>query len=187
MPLPPHGGTLVDRLMTPEEARALAARAREMPRLTLNNREASDLRMIATGAFSPLTGFMSRADYDGVVKNAHLSSGLPWTIPVTLSTDRHQADELREGMEIALFDQDHALLGSMKLREKYAYDRQFEATQVFRTADQAHPGVANLFAQGDVLLGGDTKAVPFKPAGSYTELQRNPAQTRAAIEERGWR
>lgn len=187
MPLPPHGGTLVDRLMTPEEARALAARAREMPRLTLNNREASDLRMIATGAFSPLTGFMTRTDYDGVVKNAHLSNGLPWTIPVTLSTDRHQADELREGMEIALFDQDHALLGSMKLREKFAYDRQVEATQVFRTGDQAHPGVANLYAQGDVLLGGDAKAVPFKPTGSDAELQRNPAQTRAAIEERGWR
>jgi sulfate adenylyltransferase len=187
LPNPPHGGALVDRLLTAEEARALAARAREMPRLTLNNREASDLRMVATGAFSPLAGFMSRADYDGVVRNAHLASGLPWTIPVTLSTDKHQADELREGMEVALFDQDHALLGSMKLREKFAYDKQVEAKEVFRTTDQAHPGVANLYAQGEVLLGGETKAVPVRPTGDHVELQRNPAQTRAAIEERGWR
>ena len=104
MPLPPHGGTLVDRELTPEEARELGARARQMPRLMLNNREASDLRMIANGAFSPLTGFMSRGDYEGVVRAAHLANGLPWTIPVTLSTDRHQADELREGADIALFD-----------------------------------------------------------------------------------
>jgi sulfate adenylyltransferase len=158
-----------------------------MPRLTLNNREASDLLMIANGAFSPLTGFMGRSDYEGVVKGSHLASGLPWTIPVTLSADRHQADELREGAEIALFDQGHALAGTLKLREKYEYDREAEAREVFRTTDRAHPGVANVYSQGEVLLGGEVRAVPSKPAGPHARLERTPAQTRAAIAERGWK
>jgi sulfate adenylyltransferase len=185
VPLPPHGGSLVDRALSAAEARELGARSREMPRLVLNNREVSDLRMIANGAFSPLTGFMTRPDYEGVVRNAHLSSGLPWTIPVTLSTDRHRADELRDGSEVALFGPDHTLAGSMRLRDRFAYDRELEAREVFRTADRAHPGVANLYSQGEVLLGGEIRAVPYRPA-SHADLERTPAQTRAVIDEKGW-
>jgi sulfate adenylyltransferase len=129
---------------------------------------------------------MTRPDYEGVVKTVHLANGLPWTIPVTLSTDRHRADELHDGTEVALFGPDHTLAGTMRLRDRFTYDRDLEAREVFRTTDTSHPGVANLYSQGEVLLGGDVRAIPYR-AGSHADLERTPSQTRAVIEEKRWR
>ncbi|MBI4219833.1 MAG: sulfate adenylyltransferase, partial [Chloroflexi bacterium] len=187
MTIPPHGGTLVDCQLRPDEAHELAAKSGRMPRLTLNNREASDLRMIAAGAFSPLTGFMGKADYESVVRNSHLANGLAWTIPVTLSATGEQAGGLNSGQEIALYDRGGELLGSLLLQEKFSYDRQVEAKEVFRTSDTAHPGVANLHAQGDVLLGGEIRGLPHQPRGDHADLERSPAQTRQLFEQRGWK
>jgi len=183
----PHGGTLIDRVLSPAEAGDLLRRSRELPRLMLNNREASDLQMIATGGFSPLTGFMGKADFESVVRSSHLANGLPWTIPVTLAVDRHRADELKEGAEAALFNGDHELVGAFKLTEKFTCDRAETAQSVYRTTDKAHPGVAYVYAQEDVLLGGSIVAVPAQKPGSHAALHRTPAQTRAVFEERKWR
>ncbi|MBI4304949.1 MAG: sulfate adenylyltransferase [Chloroflexi bacterium] len=187
MTIPPHGGELVDRQLTADQARELAAKADGIPRLTLNNREASDLRMIAAGAFSPLKGFMGRADYESTVRSAHLANGLAWTIPITLSAARPQADPLKTGQEIALFDREGNLLGSLVLEEKFAYDRRTEAKEVFRTEDTAHPGVANLFSQDEVLLGGEIRGLRSQPLWDHAELERSPAQTRKSFEQRGWK
>lgn len=186
MTIAPHGGTLIDRVLSPAEAGELGKRARALPRLMLNNREASDLQMIATGGFSPLTGFMGKADFESVVRKSHLAGGLPWTMPVTLAVDRHRADELKEGSEAALFNGDHELVGALKLTEKFTYDREETAKSVYRTNDQAHPGVAYVYAQEEVLLGGSIVAVPAKQGGQHAALHRTPAQTRALFAERKW-
>ncbi|MCH8103156.1 MAG: sulfate adenylyltransferase [Chloroflexi bacterium] len=182
----PHGGTLIDRVLSDDEATDLKARAPEMATLNLNEREASDLKMISIGAFSPLSGFMNREQYEGSVRDAHLPGGVPWTIPVTLSTDSATASGLREGDEIALLNGDGEPAGTLLLEEKFEYDRKLEAREVYRTEDEAHPGVANLYSQGDVLLGGSIRAVAVEPAEVYADSDRKPAETRRLFEEAGW-
>ncbi|MEE9229339.1 MAG: sulfate adenylyltransferase [Acidobacteriota bacterium] len=182
----PHGGVLVDRVLSNGEASDLRARASEMPTLNLNEREASDLKMISIGAFSPLTGFMNRGQYEGTVRDAHLPGSIPWTIPVTLSTDSATASGLREGDEIALLNGDGELAGTLLLEEKFEYDRKLEAREVYRTDDEAHPGVANVYSQGDVMLGGSIRAVAVEPAAVYADSDRRPAETRRVFEEAGW-
>ncbi len=182
----PHGGKLIDRVLKPEEARDLERRAGPLPALTLNAREASDLQMVSIGAFSPLEGFMAHADYQGVVERSALATGLPWTIPVTLSTDKATAGKLRAGAEAALKSQDGRLIGSIVVEDKFTYDRAKEAKEVFRTTDEAHPGVANVMKQGEVLLGGKVKAFPVKPLPVYADADRTPSQTRALFAEKGW-
>ncbi|MCH7738646.1 MAG: sulfate adenylyltransferase [Chloroflexi bacterium] len=182
----PHGGALIDRVLSDDEATDLKARAPEMATLNLNEREASDLKMISIGAFSPLSGFMNREQYEGSVRDAHLPGGVPWTIPVTLSTDSATASGLREGDEIALLNGDGEPAGTLLLEEKFEYDRKLEAREVYRTEDEAHPGVANLYSQGDVLLGGSIRAVAVEPAEVYADSDRKPAETRRLFEEAGW-
>ncbi len=182
----PHGGVLVDRVLSVDEASDLRKRASEMATLNLNDREASDLKMISIGAFSPLTGFMNREQYEGTVRDAHLPGGIPWTIPVTLSTDSAIASGLHEGDEIALLNADSEPVGKFLLEEKFEYDRKLEAREVYRTEDEAHPGVANVYSQGDVLLGGSIRAVAVKPADVYADSDRPPAETRKLFEEAGW-
>jgi sulfate adenylyltransferase len=157
--VPPHGGHLVPCILAGAELAAEQERARSLPVLRMSSRETSDLIMMATGAFSPLKGFMRRDDYGESMRNMRLSDGTLWPIPVTLSTSAEQADGLREGREAALVDDETGtLMGSMLIEEKFGYDKETEAREVFRTADEDHPGVKKVYDQGDVLLGGPVKA-----------------------------
>ena len=150
----PHGGALVDRVLRGVVREAALEKAASLKKIPLCPTAISDLELIAVGAFSPLTGFMTQADYRSVVEDMHLSNGLVWTIPITLAVSRQQADELREGEEMALVEGEGHILGILQLAEKFTYDKEREAAQVYRTTDDAHPGVARLYAQGEVLLGG---------------------------------
>ena len=185
-PIPPHGGTLVDREVGGDEASALAERARSLPALRLSSRALSDLELIAIGGFSPLEGFMTGAQYKAVVKDMHLPDGLPWSLPVTLAATRDEAQALKEGQQVALAGEAGELLAVLDLEERFDYDKQAEAEQCYRTTDEAHPGVAALYAQGEVLLGGRV-TVFRRPPGTFPEFRRTPAQTRAVFVERGWR
>src|SRR3954470_2922525 len=117
--IPAHGGRLINRELTGVERETLLERAPAMPRLTLRAREISDLEMIANGAFSPLEGFMCEDDYVSVRGNKHLASGLPWTIPVTLSASDELAGGLKEGSDVALYAGNDHLLGVLHLRQKF--------------------------------------------------------------------
>ena len=185
----PHGGALVDRYLGAAEADDLRRRAPSLPSVVLSEREVSDAHMIAQGAFSPIDGFMGRADYLRVVEEMRLADGLPWPLPVTLSVSEEQADALADGAEVALRDAEGALLGAMVVRERFAYDKRREAELVYGTTDEAHPGVAGLYAQGNVLLGGSISMLegmpPIDPAAHAH--YRRPAQVREALAERGWR
>jgi hypothetical protein len=141
----PHGGDLVDRVVPEEERRERSMEAAELQKVPLSARALSDLQMISTGVFSPLEGFMLRAEYEGVVEDMRLDGGLAWSLPVTLSTDEKKARELSENSEIALVDGTGEPVATMVLRELYGYDKEREARMVYRTTDADHPGVAALY------------------------------------------
>ncbi len=184
----PHGGTLINRLASEAEAQEWRGRQGELPSLVLNNRQVSDLEMIGTGGLSPLTGFMGRADYQSVVDSYHLANGLPWTIPITLGASEEQAGSLQEGQDVALLHEDGStLLGILHLSEKFTYDAEREAQRIYRTTDQAHPGVAAMTAQGAVLLGGDVTVLQLPPYGDFPTYRLTPAQARQAFDDRGWK
>jgi sulfate adenylyltransferase len=171
----PHGGTLVDRTgERPSDVESLE-------RLTLTSREVSDLDMLASGALSPLEGFMGRDDYERVVEEMRLSSGLVWALPVCLAVDAQPA-----GDRVALADESGRLLAVLEVDEVYDYDKEREAERCFRTTEEAHPGVARLYGQKPLYLAGRV-TVFDRPAPSFPELARDPAETRAVFAERGWK
>jgi sulfate adenylyltransferase len=182
----PHGGQLVNRVLRGALREAALERAESFPRVQLTRMAASDLEMIAVGAFSPLTGFMTKDDYDGVIDTMRLSDGRPWTIPVTLPADSDTAAGLQEGQEIALVD-GHLLMGIMTIAEKFEADKEREAQEVYRTTDEAHPGVARLYRHGNWLLGGEVFLLNGPQEVEFPELRHEPAQTRRMFASRGWR
>lgn len=186
--VPAHGGRLRPLLLNGEQLREEMARAASFPTVRMSSRETSDLIMMAVGAFSPLEGFMKKSDYIPVMQEMHLDDGILWPIPITLSVSKEQADTIVLGTEVALLDDESGeLMGSMVVEEKYSYDKRQEARNVFLSEEEAHPGVAKIYAQGDVYLGGPVKAFS---EGPYPELYGDhygrPAETRKIFEERGW-
>lgn len=182
----PHGGELILNLAGEAERAALQERALSLPTITIGSRQLADLEMLAIGAYSPLGGFLNRADYLGVVNDMHLSSGLPWSVPITLAVTSEQADKLSEGSQVALVDGQGALQAVLTIQEKYSYDKRHEAKQVYRTEDEAHPGVRVVYQQGDVLLGGPVRVVALQ-SQVFAQYRLTPTQSRAQFAERGWR
>jgi len=129
----PHGGELVLNMAGESERAELRERARSLPQVLVGSRQLADLEMLAIGAYSPLGGFMKRADYLGVVNDMHLANGLPWTVPITISTTSEHATTLKEGSQVALVNEHGALQAVMTVEEKYDYDKQHEASKVYRT------------------------------------------------------
>jgi sulfate adenylyltransferase len=183
----PHGGTLIDRALQGAERQSAMERAASLPSVTIGSVALSDLELIGNGAFSPLTGFMGEADYRSVVDDMRLAGGAVWSIPITLSVSRETADGLSIGQEVALQDEDGRTVAILELAEKFTYDREHEAQQVFRTTEDAHPGVARIYAGGEVYLGGDVSVLEGPQNPPFADVRRTPAQTRAIFEERGWR
>ncbi|MBI4197888.1 MAG: sulfate adenylyltransferase, partial [Chloroflexi bacterium] len=184
----PHGGRLVDRRVPAGERGALLQKARSLPKVRLNGLQASDAEMIAIGAFSPLEGFMGQADYREVVHHMRLAGGLPWSMPVTLAVDEATARGVRDGQEVALEDEEGRFLGSMTVRERYTYDKGEQARLVYGTTEEAHPGVANLHAQGPVMLGGPIQYVGVpREELPFPEYRLEPVETRRKFHELGWK
>jgi sulfate adenylyltransferase len=182
----PHGGALITNMAGENERAALQERASNLPQLEVGSRQLADLEMLAIGAYSPLRGFMTRADYLGSVNDMHLSNGLPWSVPITLSTTSEQAATLKEGSEIALVNAQGTLQAIMTIEEKFDYDKQLEASKVYRTTDEAHPGVKVVYEQGDVLLGGPVRIVALQQQ-AFARYRFTPTQSRQAFAERGWK
>jgi len=185
----PHGGGNLLPLLLEGDALALERkRASTLPALPLSSREKGDLIMLGIGGFTPLHGFMSHADWQGVCDDMKMANGLFWPIPITLSAAKAAADAIKVGDEIALTDPDDGtILATMRVSEKYAIDKSHECATVFGTTDNAHPGVKMVMSQGDVNLAGPVKVLstggfPEK----YGDLFKTPKQTRALFEQMGW-
>ncbi len=183
--IPPHGGTLVVSMVDEAERAELQVRAETLPQLPIGSRQLADLEMLAIGAYSPLSGFMSRADYLSVVNEMQLASGLPWSVPITLSTTQQHIEKLRRGSEVALVSEQGAIQAVMTVEDIFGYDKRHEARMVYRTQDEAHPGVAVLYGQGDVLLGGPVRVLALQQQ-AFAQYRLTPAQARAQFAERGW-
>ncbi len=182
----PHGGKLINREVAgPERDRFINA-ATELHALRLNAREISDLEMIATGAYSPLEGFLNPSDYDSVCANMRLANGIAWPIPITLPVSNELANTFRQFEDLALYQGDH-LLGLLHLAEKYRYNKVREAELVYRTTDAAHPGVRALYNQGDWLLGGKVSLINRPRGLPFASYRKDPVETRALFQQRGWR
>jgi sulfate adenylyltransferase len=164
------------------------ARAPTLRTVRVSSREKGDLIMLGIGGFTPLEGFMTRADWQGVCDNYRTASGVFWPIPITLSVDVATAEAIAAGSDIALADPDDAgVLAVMKVTEKYRIDKARECTAIFRTTDPAHPGVKMVMEQGEVNLAGPVRVLSdggFK--ATYGALFMTPAETRAEFERLGW-
>jgi sulfate adenylyltransferase len=182
MSLEPHGGTLIDRRVTGATRDELIAEAASLPRVDLNEWQISDLDMIAVGALSPLTGFMSEDNYRSVTRTMHMTDGTAWSLPICLRVPREKAGEIQK--RAALYGEDR-LLAVMDVAQKYEGDKREEAKQVFRTDDEKHPGVAALYGMGDVMLGGDVHVVDRPPRENFKKYRLDPAELRAKFAEMG--
>jgi sulfate adenylyltransferase len=185
----PHGGGALKPLLLSGDALAAErTRAATLPQLRVSSREKGDLIMLGIGGFTPLAGFMTRADWQGVCDGYRTAAGLFWPIPITLSADKAAADGIKTGADVALVDpEDGGVLATMKVTEKYAIDKAHECKSVFRTVDAAHPGVKLVMEQGEVNLAGPVKVLSdggFK--AKYGALFMTPAETRAEFERLGW-
>ena len=185
----PHGGKELRPLLLEGEALvAESLRAGSLPPVRVSSRERGDLVMLGIGGFTPLDGFMTRADWAGVCDTYRTASGLFWPIPITLSVDSETAGATRVGGEIVLTDpEDGTLLATMRVTEKYAIDKAHECRSVFRTEDAAHPGVKMVMQQPEVNLAGPVKVLSdggFK--AKYGALFMTPVETRAEFERLGW-
>ena len=185
----PHGGGSLKPLLVPQGELADSRRhAETLPAIKVSSREKGDLIMFGIGGFTPLDGFMTHADWEGVCDGMKMTNGLFWPIPITLSTDDATAATFRTGQEIALRDPDDgSVIAIMKVTEKYKINKAHECAMVFKTTELDHPGVKMVMEQGDVNLAGPVRVLS---EGGFPErygaMYMTPAQTRAAFEANGW-
>ena len=189
--VPPHGSPELKPLLLDEQARRdEIKRAESLRKVPITSRETGDLIMMGIGAFTPLDGFMGKEDWQGCCDQFALPSkkNLFWPVPITLSATEDLAKSLAIGEEVALWDTEtDALIGTMKVSEKYSIDKEHECKQVFKTADPAHPGVQKVMEQGPINLAGPVKVVSesFFPT-EFEGIYQTPAQARRRFEERNW-
>ncbi|MBF0171428.1 MAG: bifunctional sulfate adenylyltransferase/adenylylsulfate kinase [Nitrospinae bacterium] len=184
----PHGGTLVDLMVSPEEAALLKTRSRDFPSWDLSDRQICDLELLMCGGFSPLTGFMTEAEYKGTVDDMRLPSGALWPMPITLDVSEAFAATVKDGAEIALRDAEGRMIAVMTVTDRYYPDKGHEARKVLGSDDAAHPAVAYLNKQaGPVYLGGPVKGVEPVIHYDFARLRYNPRQLRDRFRQMGWR
>jgi sulfate adenylyltransferase len=181
----PHGGVLVNRIASTADAPALVAHAGTLPALELDAREIADLELIATGAASPLTGFLGRRDYQSVLDRLRLVDGTVWPLPFTLAVSDDAAPNA--GEERALVDRSGRVWGVIAVSETYTRDPLVEARAIYGTDDPAHPGVAYLLGRPTWLVAGDVRVLPLTDDRPFAAHRLTPRELRAKIAELGWR
>lgn len=176
----PHGGKLINRINQAKPPNVSAT-------IQLTERQQCDLELIAIGAMSPLTGFMKEADYHSVCDRMTLGDGTVWPAPITCAVDTATANKINVGDVVQLNDDQERLLGYLTVEEKYAHDKTKQAEKVFKTTEDAHPGVKVLMSEGDVCLGGPIDVVTPRHDAEFPEYNLTPAQTREQFKKHGWK
>jgi len=184
----PHGGELVNLVASPDRSAELKAQSREWPSWDLTARQICDLELLLNGGFSPLRGFMTKADYEGVCKNMRLSSGVLWPMPITLDVKEEFAKSVKPGSKIALRDPEGVMLAVLTVEEIWQPDRTAEAKDVFGTSSAVHPGVNYLLNQsGPWYIGGKLEGLQLPSHYDFRGLRLTPAEMRAEFGRLGWR
>lgn len=183
----PHGGKLINKILSEKDKKILKEKIFILKSIKLNKRQISDLEMIATGAFSPLEGFMGREDYENVLHNMKLCNGLVWPIPITLAINKDDSRRFQAGEDISLLDEFGTVLAVLHLEEIYSYDKELEAEKVYRTKDSKHPGVNVLYSQGDTLLSGKISVIEKPKHTEFIKYYLTPEETRKIFGEKAWK
>lgn len=179
-----HGGKLINRIVEGSERESLLAKAATLAKITLNSREMSDLDMIACGALSPLEGFMNQKDYDSVVEKMRLANGVAWSIPVNLAVKKDVAEQYKVGSEVALLNPEGTVLAILELEEKFEPNKKNEALKVYKTEEDKHPGVAAVYAQGEIYLAGKVKVLNRVKYDNFHQYRKDPIELRKLFEEK---
>ncbi len=187
MTIEPHGGALKNLMAADDRKQELKRMAEDLPSFDLTPRQLNDIELLLTGAFSPLEGYMTEADYSSVVRDMRLADGTVWPMPVTLDVSEEFAGNLGPGSQVALRDQEGVVIAILTVADVYTPDKQVEAANVFGTTDVTHPAVNHLqHHAGQVYLGGDIEGVQLPTHYDFEGLRLTPAETRARFEEKGW-
>ncbi|MFP4500390.1 MAG: sulfate adenylyltransferase [Candidatus Hydrogenedentota bacterium] len=186
MPIAPHGGQLVDRFLTGDALAAAQDKAGSLASIQVDGYTAFEIDGIAKGIYSPLTGFMNESQVRSVLDNMLLKPGVAWTVPILLHVSQADGDKVSVGEEVALQDETGATVAIIKVTEKFSLDKQEIAKKVYRTTEEAHPGVAYTYSHGPVYLAGDIDVLQERTV-EHQDYNLPPAQTRAAFNEKGWR
>jgi ATP sulfurylase len=181
----PHAGVLVDRIVTDDRAAELRDRAKQLPRLTLDEREAADLDLIATGAASPLTGFLGLRDYQSVLDRLTLADGTPWPIPFTLAVTLAEMAKALAAGAAALHDARGRLRGTIEVTDSFVRNCRDEAMALYGTGDRGHPGVAYLLARPTGLIGGNVTVLPDRTIEEGVRASA-PREVRLLARRDGW-
>lgn len=185
--LPAHGGGLVGLVAPQSEAAALARTAERLPSWQLTRRQRCDLELLACGGFSPLRGFLGRADYANVCTAMRLADGTLWPVPVTLDVPDEVAAVARPGRRLALRDHTGEVVAVQEIAEAWRPDRAAEAASVLGTADPAHPGATYLLRRAHPwYLAGPLTVLRLPGHPDYPGMCLTPARLRAEFERRGW-
>jgi ATP sulfurylase len=179
----PHGGDLVDRFVTEEEALPLRVRAERLPRIALDRRELADLELVATGAASPLTGFLGLRDYQSVLRRLRLADGTPWPVPVTLAVALDRIADLLRAGAAALHDGRGRLRGVLTIQDVFVRSAREEALAMYGTDDPAHPGVRYLLSRPPGVAGGSVRVLPVPEGEARAAL---PREVRGLALRRRW-
>lgn len=182
----PHGGKLVRRVLADEAKCEMLEKAGALPRLALDDDSRADLENIASGAYSPLEGFLGREDFRRVLDQMRLSNGTPWTMPIVLDAAREAASRLKIGSDVILTDRAGEAVGVLHLAEKFEYDREETAHRIFQTTATVHPGAARILAGNEVLLGGKIDLLR-ETATPFDRFRLSPKETRVLFKLKGWR
>jgi sulfate adenylyltransferase len=184
----PHGGELINLIAQPERVSQLKVESKDWPSLDLTARQICDLELLMSGGFSPLEGFMTKADYEGVCHNMKLSSGVLWPMPITLDVKEEFAKTLKPGSKVALRDGEGVMLAVLHVEEIWQPDRKAEAQSVFGTTSAAHPGVDYLLNKGNAwYVGGRIEGLQMPSHYDFRTLRLTPAELRAEFARQGWR
>jgi sulfate adenylyltransferase len=182
----PHGGKLVDRVLRGSQKEEVLERAKTLPKIVLDAESVSDVENIANGVYSPLEGFLGKADFRNVLNQMRLANDLPWTVPIVLDVSREEAAKFKVGGGILLVNEGGRPVAVLTLEEVYDYDREEMAEKVFQTLDRAHPGVAKVMAMKDILLAGKIDLIQESPT-PFDRYKLSPKETRILFKEKGWR
>ena len=181
----PHGGNLINRIPDEKEQISLRKKAATYPSITLNPWSLSDLYLIATGAFSPLTGFMNQSDYMTVLTDMRLANGTIWSLPITLSVSKATSEKLSIGAFVCLKGEDGNTYGLIEVEEMYEYSQKTEAQFVYGTTDAQHPGVQKTMEKDEINIAGPITLLKHPP--TLRQNYKTPAELREAFHQLGWK
>lgn len=186
-PIAPHGGSLVNLLASPDRCAALQAESRDWPSWDLTERQLCDLELLTNGGFSPLRGFMRRADYESVCGSMRLANGLIWPIPVVLDLPEERAKHLKPGTALSLRDREGVMLAVLHVEEIWQPDRKAEAKAVYGTTNTEHSGVNHVLNRcHPFYVGGRVEGIQAPTHYDFGSLRLTPPELRTEFEKLGW-